>query len=147
MTSIIDTNAFHLIFSNEQKPSYKEYRKWLDSKKGRIILGGKTYKKELNNKYAAILAQYEKQGKIIRIASSDVDKLEKIIKDATSSVDCDDQHIISLLILSLAKLICSEDSRAYPYFKDSRWFSGNKRPFILNKKSPVKRCRTILSRI
>jgi len=127
MVIILDANILHKFFDilHEDHRHYKPVYKCLFEKKGKIVLGGTTLKKELlerNKKFLPVFAELSRAGKILRLIDEEVDDLEKKLKDIEKSKDFDDPHIIACIILSKTEVLVSDDSRADRFIKDKRFY-------------------------
>ena len=133
MCVIIDTNTLHNVFkeSSLNHADFKPVRDWIIEGKGKIIFGGSKYIEEINGTYLNLFLQLKKAGKAVFIPNDLVDQEERNVSQMIVHPDFDDQHIVGLLRVSKCKLICSLDSRAYPFFQHSMFFSpASKRPKI-----------------
>lgn len=138
MCLVIDTNTLSSVFDktavnhSEFKPVYD----WVINGKGKVVFGGSKYKKELRENYIKLFVLLRSQNKAVSIDDHVVDELTKVIEKKIVHKDFDDQHIVSLLIASKCRLICSSDKRAYPYFRHSLFFSPAKnKPRIYSSKA------------
>lgn len=119
--------------SNTNHEEFKPVKEWLFEGKGKIIYGGTKYIKE-NLKYSRLFGELRKIGKAIYISNNLVDDEEDQVSKTIEHVDFDDQHLVALLRVSKCKLICSLDSRAYPFFRHNSFFSpANKKPKIYSR--------------
>ncbi|HYG16341.1 MAG TPA: hypothetical protein VEC12_11355 [Bacteroidia bacterium] len=125
MCIIIDTNTLASVFQENSVNhlQFKPVKKWVIEGKGKIIFGGTKYISELKGKYLTFFLQLKKAGKAILVDSKLVDSEEALAEKSISHPDFDDQHLIGLLRISKCKLICSSDSRAYPFFRHNIFFT------------------------
>ncbi|MBN8671462.1 MAG: hypothetical protein J0L80_12295 [Chitinophagales bacterium] len=123
MCIIIDTNTLASVLEPESvnHSEFKPVYDWIKNGKGVIVYGGTKYKKELG-KYLPIFVELRKATKAIGVDDSKVDQKADEVSTMIQHANFDDQHLIGLLIQSQCKLICSLDSRAYPYFRHSLFF-------------------------
>ena len=132
MCIIIDTNTLASVFksSSLNHNEFKPVLDWIINGKGKIVYGGTKYNLEVQ-KYYALFSELRRMRKAVLIDNSSVDQYAKEAGDKIAHPDFDDQHLIGLLMVSKCKLICSEDKRAYPYFRHSYFFSpSRKKPKI-----------------
>jgi predicted nucleic acid-binding protein len=124
MCIIVDTNSLHNVFdkTSQRHFDFKPIWDWIWTGKGKFITGGGQYKREIPPKYYRILNDLRIVNKVVRASDHEVDSKTAWVKEQIEDQDFDDPHIIALLIVSGAKLICSLDERAYPYLKDNRFF-------------------------
>lgn len=132
MCIVIDTNVMKCVFDsqNAQHSEFKDVKEWIFKGKGKIIYGGTTYLTE-NLKYCKLFSELKKIGKAVLINNHKVDEQEKVVSELIRHPDFDDPHLIALLQLSKCKVICSLDSRAYPFFRHNLFFTpASKKPKI-----------------
>ena len=130
MCLVVDTNCMASVFrtQSQEHEEFKDVRRWIVDGKGKLIIGGTNYLKEINS-YLGIIAELSRNNKIVRIDDSAVDKENEKLKSVFDHKDYDDPHVIALLSVSKCKIICSNDKRAHKYFKN--------RDLYLNKKVPA----------
>lgn len=126
MCIVIDINTFHAVF-NTESDSHKLYQpvmQWVISGKGKIVCGGSGYFRELAKlkKFTRLFNQLKTAGKVVFADDVKIDAKEAELKLLCDDNDFDDPHIVALLIVSGCRLICTEDSRSYPYLKKKEWF-------------------------
>jgi hypothetical protein len=127
---IIDANVIPCIFSprNSKHEKFRPVLKWLLYGRGKIILGGKLYTKEILEKqksYVSLMLELKKINKIHFIDNSLVDLKEKEVSNKELDPDFDDPHIIALSILSKATIICSDDSRSFKFIKRMKEYDND----------------------
>ncbi len=125
MCIVIDTNTLASVFKRDSAnhQEFKPVLDWIITGKGKIVFGGSKYISELKGNYLSLFTQFKKAGKAINISSDIIDAEEANVTNQISHPDFDDQHLVSLLKVSGCKLICSLDSRAYPYFRHQLFFN------------------------
>jgi predicted nucleic acid-binding protein len=138
MCIVIDACCFSPVFSKKDD-EHKEFRPvldWIIKGKGKMVYGGSKYKKELKKapKYLRVIMELKKAGKIAPINDSKkfdwiVDKNQKELENKVQHKDFDDAHIVAIIISSKCRLICTNDKRAIPFFKESSFYpKGVKKP-------------------
>lgn len=133
MCIIVDTNVLPSVFkqSSSNHSQFKPVRDWIIDGKGKIVFGGTKYINEIKGTYLAFFLQLKKAGKAVSIPSDLVDAEQLVVGSMIVHPDFDDQHLVGLLRVSGCKLICSLDSRAFPYFRHTLFFSpASNRPRI-----------------
>lgn len=127
MCIIIDTNVLARVFDvfNVDHYEFSPVYNWIIKGKGKVVFGGTKYTKEIG-KYLNLFVELKKIRKAIYVDSVLVDQKEEEIKKSIEKKDFDDQHLVSLLMVSKCQLICSLDRRAYPFFRHSNYFSPAK---------------------
>ena len=112
---------------------------WVNSGKGRIIYGGEHYNRELRatNHYHGILTEMRRSRKAEEINGDSVDNVEREIINIINNENCDDTHIIAIVIVSRCRLICSKDKNSYIFLKDKSLYpNGCPIPKIYGSKTP-----------
>jgi predicted nucleic acid-binding protein len=149
MNIIVDTNVIHKVFvkGHEHFEHYASIYRCLIECKGKMIVGGTTFLKEIDAyrdvKYTRVLNELKKAGKLIVLPIKDVDKKEKELKLKNKSRDFDDAHLIACIIIADIELnrctvLCTEDKRADKYIKDQAFYSTPKIiPSIYRNKSHI----------
>ncbi len=132
MCIIIDTNVLSHVFdkNNQNHAEFKPVLDWIINGNGKIIYGGSKYKKEIGEKLIRVFLALRKANKAIKLDDNIVDAEAARVSKLIQHDDFDDQHIVALLIKSGCRLICSLDSRAYPFFQHNTFFSSRKKPRI-----------------
>lgn len=133
MCIIVDTNVLPNVFkqSSSNHSQFKPVRDWIIEGKGKIVFGGTKYIDEIKGTYLAFFLQLKKAGKAVFIPSNLIDAEQLVVEGMIVHPDFDDPHLVGLLRVSGCKLICSLDSRAFPYFRHSLFFTpASNRPRI-----------------
>ena len=129
MCIVIDTCTFASVFdsSSDKHSNFVPVLNWVRNGKGKIVYGGTKYKRELKlaNKYFKILVEFKKTNKIVEIDDEQVDLEQQVLEDLLSHRDFDDAHLVSIIIVSGCKLICSEDKRAFPFLQNKDLYPKN----------------------
>lgn len=137
MCIVIDTNTLSRVFdvANTEHDEYKPIYDWINYGKGKIVFGGTKYIQELGPNYVKLFNIYKSMRLAVSLPIDAVDAEEKVVASIIQHPNFDDQHIVSILRLSGCKLVCSDDSRAYPFFKHNKFFgSSSKKPKIYSGK-------------
>lgn len=141
MNLLIDVHIFCRMFT----PSHCEHEDFLPvlksiaSGKSTMVYGGSKYLDELSKvpKYLSLINEWRKTNKAVLLSDKSVDAemTEAITKE--SSNDFDDPHLIAIVIVGRAPIVCTKDTRAEPYLKDSKFYSGKgiSRPRIYKYKA------------
>ena len=154
MCIIIDICALAPVFESDcaKHPEFKPVLDWVLHGNGKIIYGGEKYKKELPQKYRKIINELTKSRKAIEVDEDNVNKKTKEVQKIFRHRDFDDPHIIAITIVSGCRIICSDDDRAFPFFKMKQLYPNKfKRPKIysglsnkklLNDKNITSSCKS-----
>ncbi len=135
MCIVLDTNVFASVFNETSKMhiEFEPVRYWITAGEGHAVYGGSKYKKELKEayKYHRIFRLLKDARRAFEIKEEIVDAEETRLKRITTGTDCNDQHIIAIIIVSGCRLFCSADNHADKYIKNKAFYpSGIKRPLI-----------------
>ena len=105
MCIIIDANQSHQFTRGRLRPCFAEIVKWV-SRNGKIVTGGRLERELLNTKMRALLVEWERVNKIVKIDGRTVDAAEREIDPLCES---DDPHVLALVNLSGSTLVVTED--------------------------------------
>jgi hypothetical protein len=126
MCIVIDTNVLANVFNKnaENHNEFKPVLEWILFGKGKIVYGGSKYKRELlmARKYFRLFVELKRKSKIIELDCQSVDNKQNEVSNMLVHRDFDDPHLVAILIISRCRLICSEDSRAFPFLKDGAYY-------------------------
>ena len=126
MCIVIDTCALAYVFdpNNKKHHEFVHVENWISKGHGFLVFGGTRYKNELYEarRYLRLIIELKKAGKAVAIQDEIVDKEEERVRKLTDGTDCDDQHIIGLLSASRCPIVCSDDKRAFKYFKNKNLY-------------------------
>lgn len=124
MCIVIDTNTWASVLDTASADhlAFKPVHDWIfgEGGKGKIIYGGSTYINETPPKYRKLLKYFTDMGKAKGVSSDAVDFHETALKQKIQHPDFDDPHIVAIIIVSKCKLICTNEKRAIPFFKDKK---------------------------
>lgn len=135
MCIIIDTSALSSVFNRTSKVhlEFSPVFDWIIRGKGKVVYGGTKYKRELAQarRYAKLFAELRRAGRTALVDDQKVDQEQRILEETSLPQDFDDPHLVAIVIVSHCKLICSNDSTAYLFFKDKTLYpEGVERPKI-----------------
>lgn len=138
MCIVIDTNSLSCVFDqhNSQHCDFKPVLKWIRDGKGKIVYGGTSYEKELKTarRFVKIFLEFHKVNKVVVIEKATVDNKEKECKTLVNHRDFNDHHIISIIIVSGVKLVCTNDKRAIQFLTNTQFYARGKRPKVYTSK-------------
>lgn len=152
MCVIIDKNTFEPVFrvESENHADFEPLYKWISEGFGKIVYGGSKYKEELrqSSRYLKIFKHFNTARRVIKISDEEVDKIEKKIskeleeniKPNISNYDFEkkfnDPHIISIVIVSKCRIVCTKDEGLSYFLKMSQFYpQGIAIPKIYRNKS------------
>ena len=129
MCIVIDANCLTTVF-NDKNMEHKKFRpvlRWIVAGKGKVVYGGRKYKKELNSceKVIPLLAELERAGKVLPVADERVDYHQCRIEQQTSGSGFNDCHLAAIIIVSGCKLICTSEKRAIPFLKKASLYPSH----------------------
>lgn len=136
MCIIIDKNRFGPVFNGET-PGHDEFKPildWITKGNGKIVYGGKTYKKELkqSTKYHKIFRYFLTKGRVVMIPDEEVDLIEEeLIPIYKDTHGYNDHHIVAIVIASKCRLVCTRDEGLIDYLKECQHYPNRfKKPLI-----------------
>jgi hypothetical protein len=121
MCIVIDQNTLANVFNRKDShhSDFKPVLDWILFNKGKIVIGGTTYRKELRDapSYLRVIGQFSTVGKVAAISDYEVDEYEKRVSDILHNPKCDDPHLIAIIAISGCRLICTNDSKSHRFIK------------------------------
>jgi len=156
MCLVIDICTLAPVFEKScaKHSEFKPVLDWILYGNGKIIYGGEKYKNEIPQKYLRLINELTKASKAIELIEQKVNEKTKEIKKKYRHRDFDDPHIVAIIIVSGYRVICSDDDRAYPFFKMKmlypnrftrpKIYSGASNKNLLNDNNIVKICKPCL---
>lgn len=122
MCIVIDTNTWSSVVdtSSADHLEFKPVFDWIfgEGGNGKIVYGGTKYLEETPHKYRKLLKLSMDRGRAKNVSTEEVDVCESELKQKLQHPDFDDPHIVAIIIVSKCKLICTNEVRAIPFFKD-----------------------------
>lgn len=120
MCVVIDANVLSCVLcsSNELHEDFLPILKWILLGKAKMSLGGKLYTEEIAKKQISFLPfikELIRLNKIHLFNNAQVESMTNEIQGKITDSDFDDPHIIALLIVSKATILCSNDCRLFKY--------------------------------
>lgn len=131
MCIVIDASVIPKVFGKTD-PDYIPVYDWITKGRGKIVIGGTKYGKELANlgRFTRLLSELSRQRKVIVMNKKTIDRLATKLKEIEPKPDFDDPHIVALVEESGCRIVCSEDKRSDKYLRDSRFYKKSRRPSI-----------------
>lgn len=120
MCVVIDANTLSCVFksSNTSHKDFIPILKWILFGKAKLSLGGKLFTEEIAIKQSSFMnfiKELKRFDKIHFFDNSVVDEKMEEVKGNIDDPDFDDPHIIALLIVSKATILCSNDQRLFKF--------------------------------
>jgi len=133
MCVIVDTCCISKVFNVNAKEHsrFELLYAWINGKNGRLVFGGTKYKKEIRpmKNFLKLLLDYERQGKVSRVADSEVDAFALKAKEKVVEKDFNDEHLVGIVAVSRCCVICTDDTTAIPFITRPELYSAlNMRP-------------------
>ena len=126
MCAIIDNNVRHEVFGNSdvQTEAGEYFLKWLESRGGRLVVGGKLLE-ELSDYtgFGTWLRRALALGRAIRVSDADVDA-ETANLQSRNICRSNDAHVLALAIVSGARLLFTNDQALQEDFTNPQIVSG-----------------------
>lgn len=122
MCIIIDANTFSSVFDSKSDDhmEFVPVLNWILNGKGKVVYGGTQYRDELRvaKRYLGIFGELKKARKVVELPTETVDAEQQRIENLVVHHDFDDPHLIAIISVSGCRLVCSKDTRAYPFIKN-----------------------------
>lgn len=120
MCVVVDANTLSCVFksSNVYHKDFIPILKWILFGKAKLSLGGKLFTEEIAVKQSSFMNFIKELGRLKKIHffdNSEVDEKMAEVKGCVDDSDFDDPHIIALLIVSKATVLCSNDQRLFKF--------------------------------
>ncbi len=123
MCAIVDANVCSQVFGLNRPPAGEKFFDWINTRKGRLVVGGKLSDELSMVRYFEIWAQDAlRRGRIIRVNDDSVNTLTEQLK-RQGKCESDDEHIIALAEISGARLLYSNDVKLHEDFGNPRLVS------------------------
>lgn len=144
MCVIIDKDTFAHIFRKNFKghEHFEPVYIWISKGNGKIVYGGTKYLEELKQatRYHTIFNLFKTVRRAVEIDKNLVDEKEEELKSNVPKKDLDDRyndtHIVSLVIVSKCKIVCTHDKGLSEFLKISAFYpEGVDIPLIYSNKS------------
>lgn len=120
---IVDANVFSMLFciKNERHEKYAKLLEWILYGRAKMVYGG-YLRKEYHqmHKFINLLLELKKINKFHSLSDAENTRIEEEterIRQEIKDADFDDPHIIALVIISKARIVCSEDQRFFKFLK------------------------------
>jgi len=120
MCAILDNDVAHQVFgeTHERTVAGKQFRQWVESKKGCLVVGGKL-KEELTSygKFLGWMDEMERQGHVILFDDQEVEAITKNLENRGLCLS-NDEHVIALAQFSGARLLYTKDKKLKKDFQN-----------------------------
>ena len=113
MCTIIDANVTFEVFGKRQTEAGVQFRRWLDSGRGSLVVGGKNLQELAKNRSFTRWFEEERRlgGRRVRQIRNEIisERQESLVGDGL--LTSDDGHVLALAVVSGARLLYSNDRR------------------------------------
>lgn len=154
MCIVIDINRIPSVLNPESADHYEfePVLTWVNDRKGKIVYGGTTYKRELRGakRYYGILLEMRKGGMVEEVDEATVDRVEEEVRRKILHRNFNDQAIVAIVIVSRCRLVCSNDRKSFAFIKQPilypkdfprpRIYTGRENVSLLSDRRIVGRC-------
>lgn len=134
MCAVIDASCLSRVFNpdDSEHGDFKPVLDWIDSKKGRMVLGGSKYFRELTRyrRFLGTLGELRKRNLIKVVSRDEVDRIAAQLKQEEPRPQFNDEHLVAMVLISRCSLICSSDKKSHPYLTRRDFYPNRKRPKI-----------------
>lgn len=125
---LLDTNCFAHVFNRNDKEhkEFEDFLRWLCCGPGYLVYGGSKYLKELNNteKYRKVFTILHNYNKAIAYNARDIDQEQDRIVHIVDDPHFDDPHLPAILIIAKCNVVCTGDSRSFPFLSRRDIYDG-----------------------
>lgn len=126
MCAIVDANCWHEVFSGKRPAAGDAFRRWLLSKRGFAVLGGRLSREIANGtERKRQVQEFVRNGMVVPMPDADVDDETEQVKKS-GGFRSDDPHILALARVSGARLLYSNDRDLQSDFKDAQFVVDGK---------------------
>ncbi|WP_419939842.1 hypothetical protein [Candidatus Palauibacter sp.] len=148
MCAIIDANAVGEVFTADRRPPAEQFFDWLETPRGRLVVGGKL-REELsgNGNFEVWAKEGLLSGRVISFPDGAIQR-ETATVSASELCKSDDPHIIALARVSRARLLYSHDRSLHADFTNPQLVSkprGRVYP-LRESENATRRRRDLLNR-
>lgn len=146
MCAIVDANRWHEVFSPKRTAAGAAFHKWLSSKRGFAVLGGKL-KREIASGMERMrqVQGLVHNGMVVQAPDAEVDdETERI--ERSGGFASDDPHILALAKVSGARLLYTNDRDLQDDFKNAGFVVDGKIYSTLETTKHTRRQRDLLKR-
>lgn len=145
MCIVIDPGSFSCVFSAEDKahPDFEPVKNWIMTGKGKMVLGGQTYQKEMEKtpRYLDLISELAKRNKVVVGCKQKIDSIEQELCNLITKSGFDDPHIVAIVIATRCRLVCTRDKKSIEFITDTdlyKKFPGRvKRPKLFTNRTNV----------
>ena len=115
MCAILDANVAHEVRGRNRSPASEGFFEWIDSGKGKLIVGGKLREELYKAGIGEWLQQAALAGNVRSVDDREVDEEAQELQNQ-GSCRSDDHHVIALARVGGARLLYSNDKKLHKDF-------------------------------
>ncbi len=116
MCAILDANVVHEVFGSNGSEAGKQFFKWLNTGRGRLVVGGKLFGELLGA--SENFSKWAKRAQVTgRMRRERDDQINATAEGLMGDCLSDDHHIIALARVSGARLLYSNDKALHKDFR------------------------------
>ena len=124
MCAILDADAVSAVFTGDPAPGAREFRRWIESGRGRLAVGGRLRKElAVNGAFREWLRQALLRGNVRDTPDRRVDDEARALA-SREDLRSNDQHVLALARLSGARLLYSRDEALREDFRNVKLVAG-----------------------
>lgn len=119
MCAILDANLVTVVFGAAAPHGAKAFRRWLDSGRGRLAVGGVLRRERSSNRaFGLWLQEALRSGRAKNVSDHLVDRQAEELR-AAGTCRSNDEHVVALARVSGARLLYSRDQMLREDFKNT----------------------------
>ena len=110
MCAIVDANVTFEVFGRKQTEAGVEFRSWLDSDRGSLVVGGKNLEElERNGNFIRWFSEARRlEGRVRQIKRKIMSERQQVLVQG-GLLKSDDEHVLALALVSGARLLYTND--------------------------------------
>lgn len=121
MCAIVDANVTFEVFGRKQTEAGTMFRRWLDSDRGTLVVGGRNLEELAHNGNFRRWFQEARRatGRVRQVDRASIETQEQRLR-GTAGLKSDDGHVVALALASGARLLYSNDRALQDDFSNRR---------------------------
>ena len=124
MCAIVDNNVVNEVFGGDPPEAGRRFRRWLGSRNGRLVVGGRLLEELRGNRgFREWFQQNELSGRLVQISGEEVDRRERGIRQPNLCAS-NDEHVLALAIASGVRLLYTNDDLLMDDFRNRNIVPG-----------------------
>ena len=121
MCAIVDANVTFEVFGKKQTEAGRKFRDWLDSNRGKLVVGGKNLTELAHNGNFQRWFQEARRltGRVRQVGTAQIEAQQEDLR-RSGLLRSDDEHVLALALVSGARLLYSNDGGLKDDFSNAR---------------------------